>query len=413
MKVFTFSFNDKKGGAAISAYRLHTMLKISGIDIKMFVARKFTNDESVIGPRNTLNKLIQLAKQKICQVFIYIFFNKENIFISPSLFNSHWHNFINKSKVDIVHLHWINLEFFSIKDISKIKKPIIWTLHDMWAFSGSQHLVYDNSYATEYKFNIFSTLISKLDYLVWKRKINYFKSNIVIVAPSQWLASCIKKSLIFKSNPVYVIPNPIDSDSWNLLDKNVERLKFGFLSDDKLILFSCSEPLNNFNKGFDLLLESLSLINSNFKYKLVVIGHSKPNRQEYSKNIIFLGKINNQQVLNSIYRCVDFTILPSRQENLSNVAIESMLNERPVIAFNCTGNPDIIVNNYTGLLVEAYSTIKLAQAIENLFLDKNLLSKFSNNSRLFILKNFDSKIITEKYTTLYNCLSKNEIFITK
>ena len=283
----------------------------------------------------------------------------------------------------------------------------------MWAFSGSQHLVYDNSYASEYKFNIFSSRISKLDYFVWKRKINYFKSNMVIVAPSNWLASSVKKSLIFKTNPVFVIPNPIDIDSWHLLDKNVERLKYGFASDEKLILFSCSEPLNNINKGFDLLLESLRLINLNYKFKLVVIGHTKPNREEYSNNIIFLGKINNQLVLNSIYRSIDFTILPSRQENLSNVAIESMLNERPVIAYNCTGNPDIIVNNYNGLLVEPYSTIKLALAIENLFLDKNLLSKFSNNARLFILENFDSKVITDKYTTLYKSLLKHEILRTK
>ena len=125
MKVFTFSFNDKKGGAAISAYRLHTLLRNSGIDIKMFVARKFTNDDSVIGPTNNLAKLIQLLKQKICQLLIYALFNKEKSFISPSLFNTSWYKFLNKSNVDIVHLHWVNLEFFSIKDISKIDKPII------------------------------------------------------------------------------------------------------------------------------------------------------------------------------------------------------------------------------------------------------------------------------------------------
>ena len=88
MKVFTFSFNDNKGGAAISAYRLHTILKNAGIDIKMFVARKFTKDESVIGPKNVLDKLTQLLKQKICQLVIYIFFNNEKSFISPSLFQS-------------------------------------------------------------------------------------------------------------------------------------------------------------------------------------------------------------------------------------------------------------------------------------------------------------------------------------
>lgn len=404
MKVFTFSFNDNKGGAAISAYRLHTILKNAGIDIKMFVARKFTKDESVIGPKNVLDKLTQLLKQKICQLVIYIFFNNEKSFISPSLFQSDWHNFINKSNVDIVHLHWVNLEFFSIKDISKINKPIVWTLHDMWAFSGSQHLVYDNSYATVYKFNILSSLISKLDYWVWKRKIHYFKSNIVIVAPSQWLASCVKKSLIFKKNPVFVIPNPIDFDSWHLLDRNVERLKFGFTSDEKLILFSCSEPLNNFNKGFDLLLDSLKLINSN--YKLVVIGHSRPNREAYSNNILFLGKISSQQVLNSIYRSIDFTILPSRQENLSNVAIESMLNERPVIAYNCSGNPDIIIDNINGLLIEPYSINKLAIAIEKLLVNEILLNKLAKNSRMHILTNFNSKIIKDKYLSLYQSMSQ-------
>ena len=202
MKVFTFSFNDNKGGAAISAYRLYILLRNSGIDIKMYVARKFTNDDNVIGPTNNLTKLIQLFKQKFCQLVIYILFNKENSFISPSLFNSNWHKFINKSNVDIVHLHWVNLEFFSIKDISKINKPIIWTLHDMWAFSGSKHLVYDNTYTTEYKFKLFSNLITKLDYFVWKSKFKNFNSNIIIVAPSNWLANCIKNSLIFKSNPV-------------------------------------------------------------------------------------------------------------------------------------------------------------------------------------------------------------------
>ena len=404
MKVFTFSFNDKKGGAAISAYRLHTLLRKSGIDIKMFVARKFTNDDSVIGPKNNFYKIIQLTKQKTCQFFIYVFFNKSKIFISPSLFNTNWHRLINHSNVELVHLHWINLEFISIKDISKINKPIIWTLHDMWAFSGSQHLVYDNSYTTEFKFKLFSSFISKLDYWVWKSKMENFRSNIAIVAPSNWLASCIKKSMIFKSNSIFVIPNPINIESWNLLDKNIERLKFGFTSLEKLILFSSSEPLDNFNKGFDLLLESLEIINKNTNYKLIVIGHSKPHKQHYNDKIIFLGKITDQHILNSIYRCVDFTVIPSRQENLSNVAIESMLNERPVIAFNCSGNPDIIINNTNGILVDAYSTYNFGIAIEKLLTDNILVRNFAYNARLYILQNFDSEIIKNKYLSLYHSM---------
>ena len=256
------------------------------------------------------------------------------------------------------------------------------------------------------KFKLFSNLITKLDYFVWKSKFKNFNSNIFIVAPSNWLANCMKNSLLFNSNPVFVIQNPIDFDSWKLLDKGIERRKLSFASEDKLILFSSSEPLDNFNKGFDLLLESLKIINTNITFKIVVIGNIKPKREKYDNNILFLGKINNQQMLNSIYRSIDFTVIPSRQENLSNVAIESMLNERPVIAFNCSGNPDIIINNSNGLLVEPYSTNKLAQAMENLLSDINLLNNFSKNARLYILNNFDSEIIKDEYTKLYKSISE-------
>jgi hypothetical protein len=50
---------------------------------------------------------------------------------------------INNSGADIIHLHWVTDGFLTIESIGQIKKPIVWSLYDALAFSGSEH------YATE------------------------------------------------------------------------------------------------------------------------------------------------------------------------------------------------------------------------------------------------------------------------
>jgi glycosyltransferase involved in cell wall biosynthesis len=408
MKVLSFSFNDSRGGAAISAHRIHTLVRKGDVDSNMIVARKFTNDISVIGPRNIFNHFVQILRQKISQILIFFFFKNKPAFISLSLFPSYWYKFINKSNVDLVHLHWINLEFISISDISKINKPIIWTLHDMWAFSGVQHLVWNDDYEGKYTFNFFGKLISNLDYLVWKRKSKAFNNNIIIVTPSNWLADCARKSAIFKNNEIFVIPNPINIEIWNLIDRNYLREKHSFDKSDKLILFSTAEDLTNHNKGFDLLLESLTKIPVRYNFKLIILGPSKPKwLKNYSFEIVFTGKINNIDILNSIYRLVDFVILPSRQENLSNVAIEALANERPIIGFDCSGNTDIIKNDFNGFLIEPYNTTKMSLAIIDLLTNEKKCLEFGVNGRKFIINNFDNKIILDKYLEVYKYATKN------
>jgi glycosyltransferase involved in cell wall biosynthesis len=407
MRVLSFSFNDSKGGAAISAHRIHTLLRKGNIDSKMIVARKFTNDFSVCGPENNFNRIVQIFRQKFSQILIFLFFRKPPSFISLSLFPSFWHKYINNSNVNLVHLHWINLEFMSISDISKIKKPIIWTLHDMWAFSGAQHLVWNNDYEGKYSFKLFGKLISNLDYLVWKRKYRAFDNNIIIVTPSKWLANCAQKSTIFKNNEIFVIPNPINIENWNLIDKNCLREKYFFTKSEKLILFSTAEDLTNHNKGFDLLLKSLTKIPVCHNFKLLIIGQSKPKYlKNYSFDIIFIGKVNNLNDLNSIYRLVDFVVLPSRQENLSNVAIEALANERPVIAFDYSGNTDIIKNGINGYLIEPYNTIKMSIAIIDLLTNTNRCLEFGINGREFVINNFENKVVFNKYLELYKYATK-------
>jgi hypothetical protein len=137
MKILHLNTNDNSGGAARAAYRIHKGLLDQNVDSIMLVQRKYSSDPTVeacygnsktdlaySSLRSTLNGLINKLQQTT----------------NPIVHNSNWlpsglHKKINNSSSDIVHLHWVGAGMISIREIAKIKKPIVWTLHDMWAFN--------------------------------------------------------------------------------------------------------------------------------------------------------------------------------------------------------------------------------------------------------------------------------------
>jgi len=178
---------------------------------------------------------------------------------SPSILPSNWVKLINNSDADIVHLHWIQREMLSIKDISKIKKLIVWTLHDMCAFCGAEHYTNDNRWREGYYPNNRPNYESGFDLnrWTWNRKKKYWKLPIQIVTPSNWLAKCVKASALIKSWPVSVIANPVDTDHWKLMDKKNVRQLLNLSQDANLILFGAAGGGKNLLKGYDLLSSPL------------------------------------------------------------------------------------------------------------------------------------------------------------
>ena len=117
--------------------------------------------------------------------------------LSVNLFNSGMVNFINKSNYDIINFHWINHEMLSLKEIWKIQKPIVWTIHDQWPFASIEHYISekDNRYRVGYN-NKNSTFIERK---IWRIKKKIFEKKIsFIIGPSRWIAQASKNSLIFK-----------------------------------------------------------------------------------------------------------------------------------------------------------------------------------------------------------------------
>ena len=194
MRVLHLNFYDIEGGAAIAMHRLHSLLKKSNSIESNILAfskqQKESND--IISFPNKFNKITNKVKRKFC--FNLTKFQKINSKSTHSLniFDSGIIKKINKIKPDIVHLHWINNEFISIKEIKKITQPIVWTFYDMWPFCGAEHWTFEKRFEDGYlnsnkpieNNGIDLNNIDKLAYLSVKRGVGLQKGqNLLITAP--------------------------------------------------------------------------------------------------------------------------------------------------------------------------------------------------------------------------------------
>ncbi|KOP39489.1 glycosyl transferase family 1 [Flavobacterium sp. WLB] len=415
MKIIIVNSYDNVGGAARAAYRLHKSLLSKGIDSNMIVQRKLGDDYTVQSfPNSLFQELLAKVKHILDQLPLRFYKNKTKILFSPS-----WLGFnnvvdrINSANPDIVHLHWICNGMFKVEDLARIKAPIIWTLHDNWAFTGGCHIMWDCEKYTENCGTcprLGSTKENDLSRDVFKRKEKTYKKmpNMVINGLSEWITNCARKSTLFRNHKIINIPNPIDTDLFHPFDKTLSRNLWRFPQDKKLVLFGAIAATSDINKGYQQLKNALDLLD-NDNVELVIFGSSEPKDKDFLKfKTHYLGHLNDDISLVSLYNSVDVVVLPSLQETLPQVAIEAMSCGTPVVAFGHTGLLDIIEHTVTGYLAKPFDNKELADGI-NWVLDENNYSALSINSRSKIVNCFSSSYVTDKYIKLYEDMMANKI----
>ena len=413
MKILHISSSDGGGGAAIAALRIHLSLASSNIDSSMFVAKKTSDQKNVFSFESKFMKLYSLVKTGIGAKISKIQKTENETIHSISFIPSRIENFINKSDYDLIHLHWVQGEMMSIESIGRIKKPLIWTLHDNWAFSGSEHLPL-NEFDLRYQEGYFKRNKPKghnfldFDRWCWERKKKNWLESIPIVCPSNWLADCAKKSALMKSWSVSTIPNPLDTNIFKPVIQNSARKVFNLPLNKKIILFGSMDGTNNKNKGWDLLSKALNLVYSKIPNSIaVVFGQSSSDKKEnVNMPIFYVGKLVDPQSLAVLYSAADITVVPSKFESFGQTASESSSCGTPVVAFDSSGLKDVISHDETGFLVEPYNCSYLAESIIEILVNEKKMKSFKSACRKRAIKLWSYQTISNKYSALYSEILK-------
>ena len=225
MKVSLINHSDINGGAARAAYRIHSALLQYGIDSCMHVNQASAGDWTVQGPtgkfEKAVNKVTPILGGLVSRLLKTTYTNSHSLAIIPS---NKPHR-LNELDADVINLHWINGEMISIAGIGSIHKPMVWTLHDMWAFCGAEHYTVDYRWKEGYLQHNRPSYESGFDLnrWTWERKRKHWQHPMHIVTPSRWLAECVRQSSLMHDWPVTVVPNAIDTNLWQPVDKKLAR----------------------------------------------------------------------------------------------------------------------------------------------------------------------------------------------
>lgn len=368
LRVLHVTFSDSEGGAFRAAYRVHQALLSQGVKSRMIVNSLKLGDSTVSGPDSRWEIITNLVRKELARALRKFFKSSNPILHSPSWLNSSWPKAINNSDADVVHLHWVQSEMLSIADIRKIRKPLVWTMHDMWLFCGSEHYTDDRRWKDGYLKTNRPDHESGFDLnrWAWRRKKRLWKEPIQIVCPSVWLSTLASESALATDWPVETIGYPIDLDEWKPVNPRAARELLGLPVDLPLILFGAVGGAKDPRKGFDLFAEALQrLENHEPRANIVVFGQSRPKHDPHlALPAHYLGKVSDNTTLRMLYSACDLFILPSRLDNLPLTAVESMACGTPVVGFSNSGLPSIVRHEDTGYLAPAFDTKELAQGIK-------------------------------------------------
>ena len=404
MKVTHLNHSDMAGGAARAANRIHRALRCINVDSRMLVNISSSDDWTIYPPIGILNKARISLSPQVAKLFRGLLKTENKMLHTPAVVPSGLPKILNMSSSDIINLHWVGWEMLSISDIGKIRKPIVWTLHDMWAFCGAEHLTYEGRWKEGYLKNNRPSYESGFDMNRWNwlRKLRHWDKPINIVSPSCWLAECVKDSPLMCNWPVSVIPNPLDLTIWKPAPKIIARTLLGLPLDIPLIMFGAMGGGVDPNKGFDLLIEALNhLRGEGIFFELIIFGQSEPKiKVDYGFQAHYIGHLHDDISLRLAYSAADVMVVPSRLEAFGQTASEAHACGTPVVAFNVGGLRDIIDHKITGYLAKPHDPIDLAAGMMYV-LTNNCNSLLGQAARSKAELFFDANIVAKKYKDLY------------
>ena len=397
LHVTHLSTTDLVGGACLAATRLHKGLLGQEVASRMFVVIRRSQDDSVwtLSPFPFLPKAMRRVLFGVCRRIQHRkrlihggLFSLGRVYYGRDLLRQ-------LPPSHLIHLHWvIDLVDYTtaLPELAR-RAPLVWTFHDMNCFTGGCH--YDEHCG---RFTVGCGLCPQLG----SRKENDLSRHVfarkqralaripaqrlIIVCPSEWMASEVSRSALFQRFQRVTIPYGIDTAVFRPIARRQARAELGLPADAKILLF-VADILGERRKGLGLLFQALEGLREVHNLLVVTLG-SKPGTQLVAAPHLHLNRIDDPARLALVYSAADAFIVPSLQDNLPNTVLEAMSCGLPVIGFRVGGIPEMVRDAETGLLADVGNATDLAQKISWMLEHGEQRERMSAAARALVLRDF-------------------------
>lgn len=416
MKILIVNTSQATGGAAIAASRLTETLAASGVNARMLVRdAKPGPTQAVVLPASWRNKARFVYERGV--IWLNNGMQRNNLFaLDIANTGADITSLPEFRKADIIHLHWINQGMLSLNGIGKILrsgKPVVWTMHDMWPFTGICH--YANgcgNYTTQCcRCPQLNGHGQRAD-LAWRtfcrKKQVYSHAPIAFVGCSKWIADLARTSALMPGHTVTAIPNPIDTSLFAPADKTAAQAALGLSPNKNYILFTAMKVTDP-RKGFRLLQHSINTWVKNnaeaaARTELIIVGRDAAALADgFGLKVKPFEYISDTPTMVKLYNAASVYVTPSQQDNLPNTIMEAMACGVPCIGCDTGGIPEMIDDGINGIIVKpgADRAGNFADAISRVLSpDEN--RSMSAAARRKVTECYSPNVVARQYINLYN-----------
>ena len=356
MKVLLVSTSERNGGGAIAARRLLTALHTQGVEAKMMVRDKQTDDKAVVRVGNKLPKLLERLK-----ILPGLRFRRSRLWLADTA--SHGIDITRTpefQEADVVHLHWTSQGMISIKGLNNILssgKRVVWTLHDEWPYLGVCHYRAECTQPTCMECPILSGSTPGTTWHL-KHKL-YERWHPTFVGCSHWITQRAQQAL--QGEHVVHINNCVPSSLFHPIDMAQARRRLSLPERGRLLLF-CSQKVTDERKGIAFLVKALQHLRDD-DLRLLIVG--KGSEKIPLPDTIPATRFPSvgEDTMPLLYNAADVYVTPSLQDNLPNTIAEAMRCGTPCVGFNAGGIPEMIDHTKNGYVARYRDAEDLADGI--------------------------------------------------
>ena len=421
MKVLLVNTSDHTGGAAIAALRLLKALRQEGVD-----ATLLCRDRSLPAERTDVVSLkpspwlkVKFALERL-EIFLRNGCSREGLFaVDTARLGNDITQLPEFKEADVIHLHWTNQAMLSLAGLRRILqsgKRVVWTMHDMWPFTGVCH---NSDDCTRWLTGCGQCPqlrkpahrdLSAQTYA--RKKAAYAAGRFTAVGCSQWLTGLAAQAPLLSTQQVTSIPNPLDTTFYSPAEAEGQNSKaeirriLSLPADKRLLLFTAFK-LTDPNKGIDYLIESLALLcqeHPELKEELgiVLAGRGAEElRGAFPVPAFPQGYVTDEARMRDLYQAADLLVMPTLMDNLPNTIAEAMACGIPCVAFSVGGTPQMVDTGLNGYLAECRNSLDFAEGIARVLGSKSY-DALCRNARKKALAAYSEKAVAEQYIELYN-----------